>query len=285
MALLALRTNLITEQKEKRLPFSVYTVGTEEQLPMTRMKGYSAHQFIVTFSGKGKFRLLGCSKWDIVTANQILYIPADIPHEYISEGYEPWITGFISFLGEPDALSSWRLGAAPVLLEVQQTTRLFELIKQIWSSSGVNHDYWNASELFLSFLTEMNKQRYHGATDRLFFGSNAVAHAAARYLKDHVNHPTITITELADQLGYSRKHLTRLFTNIYHTTPLQYLKHQRLLGATKMLKAQPERTIGEIARQVGMEPVYFTRAFRSKFGVTPFEYRNCFDDIHNEHNL
>jgi len=282
MEQLALRANRLSMQSEERLPFSVYTVGTEEQHPMTRMKGYSAYQFIVTFSGKGKFRLLGQSKWDIVTASQILYIPADIPHEYISEGYGPWNIGFISFLAEADALSSWKLGDTPKLLQVQQTIRLFELIKQIWSSSGVDHDYWSSSELFLAFLTEINKQRYQRATDRLLFGSNAVAHAAARFLRDHVHRPTTTITELAEQLGYSRKQLTRIFTSIYHTTPLQYLIEQRLIGAARLLKAQPERTIAEIARQVGMEPVYLSRAFRSRFGVTPQQFRNGRGEIELE---
>ncbi|WP_054958482.1 AraC family transcriptional regulator [Paenibacillus dakarensis] len=279
MKILTLRINALSEHVEQRLPFSVYTVGTEEQQPMTRLRGYSAYQFIVTFSGRGKFRLLGQSKWDMVSTNQILFIPADIPHEYISEGYEPWNVGFVSFSAEANSLEVWRLGDVPKIFAVQQTHRLFELIEQIWNKSGAEHDYWTSSELFLTFLSEIAKQRYNSSADRLFSGSNAVAHAAARFLRDHVNRPATTITELAGQLGYSRKQLTRLFINTYHTTPLQYLKQQRLIGAARLLKAHPERTAAEIARQVGMEPVYFSRAFRMKFGVTPMEFKNISNEI------
>ncbi|GLX70818.1 AraC family transcriptional regulator [Paenibacillus glycanilyticus] len=279
MKRLTLRTNVLSKHGEARLPFSVYTVGTEEQQPMTRMKGYSAYQFIVTFSGKGRFRLLGQSKWDIVSNRQILFIPSDIPHEYIAEGYEPWKVGFVSFSAEANALHAWKLADVPTLLAVQNTSRLFELIEQIWTKSGADHDYWTSSELFLAFLSEITKQRYISSTDRIFYGSNAVAHAAARFLRDHVNRSNTTITELAEQLGYSRKQLTRLFISTYHTTPLQYLKHQRLIGAARLLKAHPERTATEIARQVGMEPVYFSRAFRIKFGVAPIEFKNISSDF------
>ncbi|SFE59867.1 AraC-type DNA-binding protein [Paenibacillus catalpae] len=273
MKLLTLRTNVLSEHVEERLLFSVYTVGTEEQQATVRMEGFSAYQLIVTFSGKGRFRLLGQSKWDICNANQILYIPADIPHEYISEGYEPWNVGFISFSAEAEALRAWKLGDVPKLFIAQQTDRLFDLIEQIWCQSGANHDYWRSSELFLSFLSEIVKQRHKSSTDRQFQGTNTVAHAAARFLRDHVNRPETTITSLAEQLGYSRKQLTRLFLSTYHTTPLQYLKKQRLLGAARLLKAHPEWPVTEIARQVGMETVYFSRAFRLKFGVTPKEFR------------
>lgn len=278
MKLLALRTNVLSDHLEDRLPFSVYTVGTEEQKPMTRMKGYSGYQFIVTLSGKGRFRLLGQSKWDIISPSKILFIPADIPHEYISEGYGSWNVGFVSFSADAEALSAWRLGDVPQLIAVQQTDRLFELVEQIWNNSGTEHDYWRSSELFLVFLSEIAKQRYN-SSDRPFLGSNTVAHAAARFLRDHVNRPETTITDLAEQLGYSRKQLTRLFVTSYHTTPLQYLKQQRLMGAARLLKAHPERTAAEISRQVGMEPVYFSRAFRSKFGVTPSEFREASHDF------
>lgn len=76
MELLPLRSNL-THSLRELLPLSVYTAGTEIQPPITRMKGFSAHQLFLTLSGSGRFRRLQVNKdkWDILGPGQLLYIP------------------------------------------------------------------------------------------------------------------------------------------------------------------------------------------------------------------
>ncbi|MFD0670080.1 AraC family transcriptional regulator [Cohnella sp. GCM10027633] len=290
MIILPLRTNALTELTGEPLPYSVYTVGTEEQYPMTRSKGFSAHQLFATFSGKGRFRLLGRTKWDIVDSGKVLFVPAHAPHEYVSEGYEPWKIGFVSFSSPPEALRAWSLGDEAALIGVGNTERMFELIESIWQLSGPAQHYWRASELLLAFLCELGRQRHAGANaDRMpdrppaeASGANAVVEAASRFLRDHLNRRTTTITGLAEHLGYSRKHLTRLFLTAYATTPLQYLKTLRLESAARHLRIRPNAPVADIAAQVGMEPAYFARAFRAAFGVAPNDYRRLsatpFDD-------
>jgi hypothetical protein len=146
MKLLPLRTNLY-HHEEEQLPFSVYTVGTEHQQAMTRLKGFSSKQLFVTFSGTGTFRALGQDKWDIVPPNSLLYIPADYPHEYLPQGLEPWFVGYVSFTDRHnDLLDKRGFGNEPLQLRLKDPSRLYELISQIWNCSGPQYDIWYATE-------------------------------------------------------------------------------------------------------------------------------------------
>jgi AraC-like DNA-binding protein len=274
---LELRTNLSSE--ERILPFTVYTVGMEQQPPISRLEGFSAHQLLITASGSGRVHLLGQNKWDIMTKNSVLYIPAGFPNEYAPINDGNWLVGFVSFHGSSAARASWELGDAPIMIPVRTITRLLELLERIWQLSGLDYDPWTTSELLFSMLTEWRKQS-SGVMNPLpslrmtpvSFRESTVLEAA-KFLQDYM-HREIKISQLAKQVGYSQKQLTRLFLHTFHMTPLQYLRHIRLKAAQNLLETNADLSVGQIARQVGMEPTYFTRAFRQTFGIVPSEYRS-----------
>lgn len=78
---LGLRSNFSPE--EHPVPFTVYTVGMEQQGVLSRLEGFSAHQLLITVSGRGRAHLLGQNKWDILEENTVLYVPAGFPNEYM----------------------------------------------------------------------------------------------------------------------------------------------------------------------------------------------------------
>jgi AraC-like DNA-binding protein len=278
MKILSIRTNLSFEGADI-LPLIVYTVGTERQSPMTRIEGFSGMQLILTFSGRGKFRLLGQEKWDIVPAQSVLYIPEGLPHEYLSAGDTPWMVGFVSFKGMPHAGEVWGMADAPFLRHVGEIGRLSALLERIWSYSGADHDVWAAAEHLYAFLTEMKKQTFaseqssrQASLSPLPY-RDAIVLRTTKFMREHMPRD-LTMADLSAQIGYSHKHLTRLFQQAVGTTPLQYLKRIRLQTAARLLEERRDLTVGEVANTVGMEPVYFTRMFRREFGVVPTVYRN-----------
>ncbi|WP_256757897.1 AraC family transcriptional regulator [Cohnella sp. WQ 127256] len=276
MTTLALRTNLLSD--ERILPLAVYTTGMEQQPPINRVEGFSAHQLLITASGHGKVHWFDQNKWDIVSPNTVLYIPAGFPNKYVAENEGDWLVGFVSFHGSDAARESWALGNKPTIIPVQSTTRLLELLEDIWHSSGLNHDMWNSSELLFSLLTELRKQSY--AELELLTNSRtapetyreSVVLKASKFLQDYM-HRNISISQLAEQVGYSQKQLTRLFVQTFQTTPLQYLRQVRMTAAEQLLVTHIEMNVSQIAQHVGMEPVYFTRIFHQIYGVAPSEYR------------
>lgn len=285
MELLPLKSNLTHPLKEV-LPLSVYTVGTEIQPPITRMKGFSAHQLFLTISGAGQFRRLYVDKdkWDILGPGQLLYIPAGCAHEYMPYGEQPWFVGYVTLLENfGGILNQWGFGPTPRLLQLPDVSRFTGRLHEIWRKSGTDHDPWQTTELLFSLLLAIVKDTAGQQTTASLSAlrpaapppasyRESVVDVAVRFLHDHLNRP-ITIAGLAGHVGYSQKQLTRLFRKSMGMTPLQYLHQIRLKTARLLLQDHPELTVRQAASYVGLEPVYFTRLYKREFHRLPSEER------------
>jgi AraC-like DNA-binding protein len=276
---LQLRSNLALPL-DQDIPFAVYTVGTEDQPPMTRLEGFSANQLFLTFSGTGCFRFLGEDKWDIVPPKTLLYIPAGLPHEYIPQESEPWLVGYITFVEqEHGPLLRWGFSNTFLRADLHDISPLYELLYSIWYHSGPNYDAWQTAAQLFSFCLEVKKQsamngnKVNSDSPKTVRYRNSVVHHATRFLQDHLQR-NLAMTELSAHFGYSPKQLTRLFQEALGMTPLQYLQRVRLQTAALLLKQNPNMTIRQTAAHVGMEPVYFTRLFRRLYGLVPSKYRD-----------
>jgi len=273
---LGLRSNFSPE--EHPVPFTVYTVGMEQQGVLSRMEGFSAHQLLITVSGRGRAHLLGQNKWDILEENTVLYVPAGFPNEYMPVVEGDWLLAFVSFHGSEVALASWGFGDASSVLSVRSADRLLKLLKSIWLHSGSDYDAWAASEQLFALLTELRKQSCEDRSPPELLrplpeaSRSPTALKAAKFLQDYM-HRDISISHLAEQVGYSQKQLTRLFLQTFQTTPLQYLRRVRLKAGQLLLETGESMSISQIALRVGMEPTYFTREFRRVYGVVPGKYR------------
>lgn len=275
MKLLQLRTNLVPAAGEA-VPFTVYTVGTERQNALTRLNGFSASQLFVTFSGTGAYRPIGQDKWDTLEPGTLLYIPAGFPHEYVPQGN--WFVGYVTFHEKPGGpLEGWGFGQAPFRLALHDPQPLFALIERIWSMSGPDFDVWRTCELLFSMCVEIKKQANAGTDnaqtpqEKPARYRDAVVQSAVRFLHDHLQRE-LKMSDLAAHVGYSAKHLNRLFRQSLGVTPLHYVQHLRLQTAAELLAGQPGMTVRQAAAHIGMEPVYFARLFRRYYGVPPSEY-------------
>ncbi|MEF3306116.1 AraC family transcriptional regulator [Paenibacillus sp. GYB003] len=279
MPLLALRSNLQTPP-EQDVPIRVYTVGTEKQSAITRMKGFSANQLFLTFAGSGLFRPLGQDNWDIVETDTLLYIPAGLPHEYVPQGPDPWYVGYVTFVEMREGLlEGWGFGKQPYRQKLASARALLAPLAAVWSCSGPEFDAWRSAERLFAFCLELKKQAAGAAgaetadsvvkTPRY---RDSAAGSAVRFLHDHLNRE-LTMSELASYVGYSAKQLSRLFRKELGTTPMQYLQRVRLKTGALLLAEQPHMTVRQIAAHIGMEPEYFTRLYRRAYGTTPSEAR------------
>ncbi len=86
----------------------------------------------------------------------------------------------------------------------------------------------------------------------------------------------ITIEQMAEFSGYSKRHFNRLFKDTYKTTPLDYVLSLRIENACYLLKKK-EKSISDIASDSGFDNTnYFCRIFKQRTGVTPSQYRQIF---------
>ncbi|WFP15732.1 helix-turn-helix transcriptional regulator [Citricoccus muralis] len=86
-------------------------------------------------------------------------------------------------------------------------------------------------------------------------------------------HSTLTVTDLADHLGYSPFHFARLFRQRTGITPGQFLTALRLDAAKRLLLHDDDAVI-DVAAAVGFDSLSsFSRRFRSVVGVAPGQLR------------
>lgn len=98
---------------------------------------------------------------------------------------------------------------------------------------------------------------------------------AARAL-NFVNHnyaANITVDDIAEALGITRKYLYAVFNYVFNISPKQYLIYYRIEKACKRLKST-DQPVREIAETVGYSnQFYFAREFKRLTGMSPTEYR------------
>ena len=85
----------------------------------------------------------------------------------------------------------------------------------------------------------------------------------------------ITIESIASSANISVSTLLRLYRDILHTTPIQYVLKYRLEQIMEELLTNMELSISEIAYSCGFNDIsYFNRCFLKEYGKTPSEFRH-----------
>lgn len=129
-------------------------------------------------------------------------------------------------------------------------------------------------DIFAYLRDEREKNRPEGYKENLnYFAACAVNYIEHNYMNE------ISVNEIADTLGISRKHLGTVFHKILGVTPRQYIIYYRIQKAGKLLDGT-NQSIQEIAEAVGYaNQFYFAKEFKRVIGKSPSEYRreggNC----------
>lgn len=82
----------------------------------------------------------------------------------------------------------------------------------------------------------------------------------------------ITVENLAEIAGFSSRHFTRMFTQVYGMSPIEFLNELRLNHAKMLLESGSYKVI-EVAALCGFQDSnYFSRYFKEKSGCAPSEW-------------
>ena len=84
----------------------------------------------------------------------------------------------------------------------------------------------------------------------------------------------LTLEDMADMIGFSKYHFSRLFKQYTNYTFCEYLKNRRIQAAEILLE-KPDCSITEVALQSGFPSIStFNRIFKEHKNCTPTEFRN-----------
>ena len=84
----------------------------------------------------------------------------------------------------------------------------------------------------------------------------------------------VTVTELADRLGISERHLHRRFMGVFGIGPREFINRVRVQAACEELERRTRAGLQEISRDLGFRSQSaFSQFFRAQVGMAPLEWR------------
>ena len=96
--------------------------------------------------------------------------------------------------------------------------------------------------------------------------------AAKVYIDENFQEP-INLETISQQAFLSRFHFHRIFTQVYRSTPHQYMTRKRLDKARDLLALN--KPVTEVCNEVGFESIgSFSMLFKKEIGFAPQYYRN-----------
>lgn len=99
--------------------------------------------------------------------------------------------------------------------------------------------------------------------------------AVCDYINTHCTED-LSLEDVADMVGFSKYHFSRLFKEFTNTSFYKYLNARRIAYAEKLL-LDPEINVTEAAVRSGFNSISaFMRMFRIVKGCTPTEFRNLY---------
>ncbi|MGE6576354.1 helix-turn-helix domain-containing protein [Paenibacillus xylanexedens] len=167
-------------------------------------------------------------------------------------------------------------------IETQASLSLIELNYSPWSSclealeqilrQKVTGDWLEQWEVQLRFQEWFRALIRQSAPETEVPDDRVRLQSSIRYIGDHYNQ-TITVDELAADIGLTRASYTRQFKRITGKLPLEYVNAVRLERSKQLLQLTDDR-IHEIAQNVGFSSeYYFGRRFKQYAGISPGLYR------------
>jgi AraC family transcriptional regulator len=174
-------------------------------------------------------------------------------------------TGLTKYTREIDGLiqkilytQNYKLNEKDIVLTLSEVDKLLfqanvigvisEYIKLIEMYSQENHES-NFTKQQLEVATEMKE-----LLEKNVFGS-------------------LNINDLSEVFGYSRSHCTRIFTQVFGSSPRQYYTNWKIKKAKELLLLT-NKGIDEISSDLGFSSVFhFSRQFKRWTSKSPSEYR------------
>jgi AraC-like DNA-binding protein len=129
-------------------------------------------------------------------------------------------------------------------------------------------DTSSRADVFMDFLS-MNCRPYG-------FGSDLANMRTLIYEADG----DFTVNELADETGYSVRHINRLFNENYGFGPKDFCRRLRFQHALREIFSNPNRQISEFIQNIGYsDQAHFQREFKTFMGETPRQFARKVNDV------
>ncbi|MCK8487236.1 AraC family transcriptional regulator [Paenibacillus sp. MBLB2552] len=245
-----------------------------------RPEGADAHIFIYCVEGEGwvewSEESSSTDRSYPLTERQLAVVPAGTPHRYGASADKPWSIYWFHLQGEDTAelIRTYGLDqGGPVRLPLSVHAQLLEQFEQCYRLLYDKH-YSLPAQIHVA-----QTMRHLLSSIGLSAERSAQARKRERYFDEAVRYMTerltesVSLPELAKQVGVSKQHLVYLFNREAGLPPIEYFLRLKMQRAGQLLDLTG-LSVKEIAGAVGLsDPYYFSRLFKKIMGYSPTEYR------------
>lgn len=242
-----------------------------------RPKGVAQWILIYCLKGSGWYSIRG-HHYE-VKENQWFVIPQNEPHVYASNDDNPWTIYWIHFTGTMAAV----YGSdhyVPSDINAYTTARITDRInifEEIFLTLSDNYSVDNlryASSLLYGFLATFcylgHFRKYNAQSNRI--DTHNITNMAVRFMNENIE-KRLTLTQIADYIGYSISQFSLIFRNSTGQPPLNYFNTLKIQRACELLETTNMK-INQLCSKVGIDDsYYFSRLFTKIIGVSPKMYR------------
>lgn len=233
---------------------------------------YPGHELILCLSGRGWAQVAG--KKHEVTPGDLLWVNCHHPHAYGAQPKDPWELYWVRVEGRPlDRVSQLlETRGQPVIkgLDSPAAAREFERsFRHMSGSRPSDAAHVNAAVTALIALAFEARLSDPGVIrPELPMPVQKALEKMRLYF-----HQPIRVAELAQLAGMSESHFSRQFKASIGTSPIDWLRRERINQAKHRL-IESDDPVKEIARQVGYsDQFFFSKDFKKMTKLTPTQFR------------
>ncbi|MCO7224587.1 GlxA family transcriptional regulator [Pleionea sp. CnH1-48] len=133
----------------------------------------------------------------------------------------------------------------------------------------------HVAKYLVTYLKRSGYQSQFSQPLQLQSANNSHLKRANDWINANIHNP-ITVTELAEAVHLSERHLNRLIQQHYFMGTAAYIEHLKL-EQSKVLLSYSQHNIDVIAKEVGYaSAASFRRGFKRKYGIAPQSYQKRF---------
>ena len=282
---------LLATERDAEWGLTISTVGREEIAPREEYptKGHAdgyyfdlqkgrtldEYQLLYQPEGEGVFRSAHLPETKIKTGDIFLLFPGEW-HTYHPSGTKGWKSYWIGFKGKniDDRVKAGFLSPEKPIYHVGYSNEIISLYEEAYKTAQEEAAY--AQQTMAGIVNHLIGKMY--SLERNIILSKDSKHVniinRARLRIRESLEDTLTIQEIAQELGISYSSFRKLFKEHTGFAPALYQQTLKLQRAKELLSTTDE-SIKEIAYRLNFEsPDYFSAKFKSQTGMKPSDFRN-----------
>ena len=203
-------------------------------------------------------------KQDSNTAHiPIIVLSAKASEEDHLKGFEEGIDGYLT---KPFS-ATYLKGRIEAVINQRHALQQ-DMLKQIQRSENENFQLTHTYP-----QTARAEENMEKSVTKTLSINDATTEKIVNFITANISNPDMKIDDIASAMGMSRSVLYGKIKNAVGMTPVDFVRHIRIMRATELL-CQTDDTLSSIAYSVGFsDPKYFSKVFKKEMGIIPSEYR------------